>query len=176
MSKLEPFTQEIEQNVCNLALLIKNDPNFDYIQSNSKNFFKAALGQQQFQYFTGASKSTIALPNYVIKFSRWSDTKDIQKELKGYKRYIGTWAQKYVTETHKVTCLGIPFLIQERVQLIPLKLYKNKYMKLREWSKHLGYDDLHDENIGWKEENGKKYPVLFDLEHSTGPKEEYIWR
>lgn len=74
---------------------------------------------------------------------------------------------RHFPETHLVEIGTIPVQVQERISLDHTGKWSLQE-EVEKLGRHLGIEDIHDENYGWKGEPGREYPVFIDVDLRSG--------
>lgn len=127
-----------------------------------QNGFKAHVG-------SGAYRYAVILDGGVIKVS---NDRFRLNALRSECEFINTMRLdpkfgRHFPETHEVCVGDIPVLVQEKINMRHDGLW-DLHDDVEALAEHLGIEDMHDGNFGWKGAPGREYPVFIDVDLRSG--------
>lgn len=113
---------------------------------------------------SGCYRTAIVCDSFVVKFARDGRNEALMEEA----RYINKMRKhpvygRHFPETQIIEIGNVVVLIQEKVDMNH-KNRKRLYDDVEKLAEHLGIEDFHEGNFGWKGPKGKEWPVFIDVD------------
>lgn len=124
--------------------------------------FKVHIGSGAYRYAVIMDGGVIKLSNDRDRFRALHAECAFINEM----RKSTQWGRHF-PETHEVMIGSVPVLVQEKIDMNHDGRW-DLHDDVENLATHLGIDDMHDGNFGWKGEPGREYPVFIDVDLRSG--------
>jgi hypothetical protein len=146
-----------------MALALAMSENYCAFESELREIFRQA--GMRVRSASGAYRAAVILDNAVLKVSL---SKNRQDALRTEAEFINTMRAdeqfgRHFPETHLIELAGVCVLVQEKIDLDHTDKY-HMHDAVEKLAEHLGIEDMHEENFGWKGTYGNEYPVFIDVD------------
>lgn len=116
---------------------------------------------------SGAYRTAVIFPEFVVKFSREDDRQDaLVEEATFIQEYRKSSKYRRHFPLTKVVQVGdAPVLLQQVVSMQrPRDFGETLHYAVEDLAERLGITDMHTQNYGWAGRPGKEYPVFIDVD------------
>lgn len=165
MTKTTTISAEVFEAAEALALMleVKYDASIQGLQRWFRQAgYKVNIGSGAYRYAVIMDGGVIKIGRGHERFYALRNECAFINEMRNNEKYA-----RHFPETYEITIDTVPVLVQEKIKMGHDGLW-DLHDDVERLATHLGIEDMHDENFGWKGEPGREYPVFIDVDLRNG--------